>query len=79
MDEGQENSLAMLEQRLSELRKRVMTLEWDKSHNQLNSGMEEKYILIKAEFEALQKKVGEEKAQIRLKETPEPAKEPEKS
>ena len=57
-----------MKDKLSELKMRVMTLEWDKSHNQLNSSMEAKYLQIKTEFEALQKKVDGIKAEAKLEE-----------
>ncbi|HIG98442.1 TPA: hypothetical protein HA231_03390 [Candidatus Woesearchaeota archaeon] len=65
--ESEEESLSGMEERLSEVRKRVMTLEWDKSHSQLNSGMEQKYGQLKAEQEELQKKVGTIKADMKEK------------
>ena len=57
--------LNVMEEKLSDLRKRIMTLEWDKSHNQLNSSMEAKYGQIKTECEALQKKVDGIKAEMK--------------
>lgn len=67
MDEGNDSFSGMVE-KLAELKKRIMTLEWDKSHNQLNSSMEAKYLLIKAEFESLQKKVDAIRAEMKEKE-----------
>ncbi len=69
MDEENETPLNVFEEKLAELRKRIMTLEWDKSHNQLNSSMEAKYLLIKTEFEGLQKKVDCMKTELKAKET----------
>ena len=66
-------SLSDMKDKLSELRKRIMTLEWDKSHNQLNSSMEVKYAQIKTEYETLQKKVDGIVAVIKEQETPSPA------
>ena len=60
--------LDVMKEKLSDLRKRIMTLEWDKSHNQLNSSMEAKYVQIKTECEALQKKVDVTKAELKEKE-----------
>ena len=60
--------LSVMEEKLYELRKRIMTLEWDKSHNQLNSSMEMKYAQAKTELEALQKQVDGIKAEIKGKE-----------
>ncbi len=59
MQEVQEEKMPLedMKEKLSDLRNRIMTLEWDKSHNQLNSSMEAKYAQIKTEFESLQKKV----------------------
>ena len=61
--------LSDMKEKLSEFRKRIMTLEWDKSHNQLNSSMEAKYAQIKTECEALQKKVDGIQAELKEKET----------
>ena len=58
----QTSVLTEMKDKLSELRQRVMTLEWDKSHSQLNSSMEVKYLQMKVEYEQLQKKVDELKA-----------------
>ncbi|MBI2549884.1 hypothetical protein HYV83_01750 [Candidatus Woesearchaeota archaeon] len=65
MQEVQEEKMPLeeLKEKLSDLRKRIMTLEWDKSHNQLNSSMEAKYVQIKTDCEALQKKVDGIKAE----------------
>src|SRR3989338_7027284 len=67
MQEVQEEKMPFeeMKDKLSELRKRIMTLEWDKSHNQLNSSMEAKYAQIKTECEALQKKVDVVKAEMK--------------
>ncbi|MBI3036476.1 hypothetical protein HYY73_01810 [Candidatus Woesearchaeota archaeon] len=66
MNEEESKSFNIMKDKLSELRMRVMTLEWDKSHNQLNSSMELKYSQIKVECETLQKKV--DGIQVELKE-----------
>ncbi len=68
MQEAQEEHMPLsdMKEKLREMNKRLMTLEWDKSHNQLNSSMELKYSQIKVDFEALQKKV--ESMQAELKE-----------
>lgn len=67
MQEVQEVKMPLeeMKEKLSDLRKRIMTLEWDKSHNQLNSSMEAKYAQIKTECEALQKKVDSIKAEMK--------------
>lgn len=57
--------LNVMEENLFDLKKKLMTLEWDKSHNQLNSGMEAKYAQIKTAYEELQKKVSGAKAELR--------------
>ncbi len=61
-------TLSGMKEKLSELRNRIMTLEWDKSHNQLNSSMEAKYLQIKVEYESLQKKVEGIKAELKAQE-----------
>lgn len=60
---GQDNN-ALTEKQLSELKgrleavdKQIMTMEWDKEHNQLNAGIEEKYAQLKAEHDAIVKKM----------------------
>ena len=67
MQEVQEEKMPLeeMKEKLSDLRKRIMTLEWDKSHNQLNSSMEAKYAQIKTECEALQKKIDDVKAEMK--------------
>lgn len=57
IEKMQEPMLSDMKEQLSDLKKRIMTLEWDKSHNQLNSSMEVKYAQIKTEHDSLQKKV----------------------
>ena len=69
MNEENGSSLDAMQEKLRELKKRLMTLEWDKSHNQLNSSMELKFSQIKVEYEDLNKKVEGAKAQIREQET----------
>lgn len=44
-------------ERLSDMRKTLLTLEWDKKHNQIHFGMEEKYNKLKEEYEALEKQL----------------------
>ena len=60
--------LSAVEEQLYDFRKRLMTLEWDKTHNQLNSSMEAKYAEIRAECEKLQKVVDDAKAEARQQE-----------
>ncbi len=52
-----EKQVTELKQRLESVDKQIMTMEWDKEHNQLNSGVEEKYANLKAEHEKLTKKI----------------------
>lgn len=47
MTENKDNEA--LKERLYYLKKRILTLEWDKNHNQLNPGMEYKYEEFKKE------------------------------
>ncbi|MEK6967223.1 MAG: hypothetical protein AABX51_01175 [Nanoarchaeota archaeon] len=42
--------------RMAFLKKRLLTLEWDKTQNQLNSGMEFKLVEFRKEFQDLQSK-----------------------
>ena len=60
--------LGEMKELLRDMKKRLMTLEWDKSHNQLNSSMEMKYSQIKVECEALQKKVDGMQAELKEQE-----------
>ena len=55
--------LSDMKEKLYDLRKRLMTLDWDKTHNQLNSSMEAKYAEIRTECEKLQKVVDSAKAE----------------
>ncbi len=55
-------SLETMKEQLRDLKRQLMTFEWDKSHSQLNSGMEAKYIQVKAAYESLSKQVEEMKA-----------------
>ena len=43
-------------ERMDFLRKRLLTMEWDKRMNQFNAGMEEKFRDFKKEYEELSKK-----------------------
>mgnify|MGYP001598217774 FL=1 len=60
--------LSDMKEKLRDMKKRLMTLEWDKSHNQLNSSMEMKYSQIKTECEALQKTVDGIQAELKEQE-----------
>lgn len=70
MQETQEEHMPLsdMKEKLRDMKKRLMTLEWDKSHNQLNSSMELKYSQIKVDFEALQKKVDGIQAELKEQE-----------
>ena len=68
MQEQNSMPLNIMEEKLHDLRKRLMTLDWDKTHNQLNSSMEAKYAEIREECEKLQKVVDGAKAEVRQQE-----------
>ncbi len=72
-DETKEISLEQLETRISYVRKTILTLEWDKKHNQIHVGMEERYHRMKEEYEILEKQL----AAMRLLEKDEPVEEAE--
>ena len=55
-----EKQIIELKERLSNINKRLLTLEWDKKHNQLNAGMEEKYAELKAEHDKLVAEINED-------------------
>lgn len=55
-------SIETMKEQLLDLKRQIMTFEWDKSHSQLNSGMEAKYAQAKAAYESLNKKFEEVKA-----------------
>ncbi len=52
-----EKQASELKERLESVDKQLMTMEWDKEHNQLNAGIEEKYAKLKAEHDAIIKKM----------------------
>ena len=56
-EQGKEN----IGEELREVRKRLLTLEWDKKHNQLNAGMESAYRELKERYKALTEKTGAQK------------------
>lgn len=45
------------EGKISYLRKRILTLEWDKENNQLNTGMMKQYDELKKEYNRLNEKL----------------------
>ncbi|MBS3132780.1 hypothetical protein J4470_01445 [Candidatus Woesearchaeota archaeon] len=50
-----------LKEKLGDINKKLLTMEWDKKHNQLNAGMEPKYAELKEEHDKILKKInGEE-------------------
>lgn len=50
------------EEKISYIRKRLLTLEWDKDNNQLNTGMLKQYEELKKEFNTLNEKLKAMKA-----------------
>ena len=48
-----------LRERLGEVNRVLLTLEWDKQNNQLNPGMESKYQKLVTERKELNKKISE--------------------
>ncbi|MAG16314.1 hypothetical protein CMO88_04590 [Candidatus Woesearchaeota archaeon] len=52
-EELSEQKRIELKEKLNEIDKRLLTMEWDKRHNQLNAGMEEKYTELKTEHDKL--------------------------
>ena len=67
-------NLEVMKENLRELKGKLITFEWDKSHSQLNSSMELKYSQMKVEFEALQKKVDGLQAELKEHDASEAAK-----
>lgn len=57
-------------EKYDDVRRKVLTLEWDKRHNQINSGMEARYEELKKDFDVLKEKVRIVK-EAEAKETPE--------
>jgi hypothetical protein len=60
-DDTTDTQLKAVDEGLDAIRKRLLTLEWDKKHNQLNAGMESSYNELKAKFKELE----EQKAKIK--------------
>ena len=46
-----------LKEKLGDINKKLLTMEWDKKHNQLNIGMESKYTELKAEHDKILKQI----------------------
>jgi len=60
-DSVSEQQKIELKEKLGDINKKLLTMEWDKKHNQLNSGMESKYTELKEEHDKIVKKInGEE-------------------
>jgi hypothetical protein len=53
-DETTDSQLETLEENMDFVRKRLLTLEWDKKHNQMNSGMESSFNELKARYKELE-------------------------
>lgn len=52
-----EKQASELKERLESVDKQLMTMQWDKEHNQLNAGIEGKYAKLKAEHDSIVKKM----------------------
>lgn len=52
-----EEQKAEIKEKLHDINKKLITMEWDKRHNQLNAGMESKYTQLKAEQDKLLKQI----------------------
>ena len=48
-----EQQRVKLKEKLGEIDKKILTMEWDKDHNQLNMGMESRYVELKAEHDKI--------------------------
>ena len=46
-----------LKEKLGDINKKLLTMEWDKKHNQLNIGMESKYTELKTEHDKILKQI----------------------
>lgn len=57
---SQPEDLTAIKEKLSDVNKKLRTLEWDKKMNQLNTGMEERYAILKEQQMSLLKKVNGE-------------------
>jgi hypothetical protein len=60
-DETTDSQARFVEESMDNIRKRLLTLEWDKKHNQLNVGMESSYNDLKAKYKELE----EQKAKLK--------------
>lgn len=60
-DETADSQTSSIEENMNQIRKRLLTLEWDKKHNQLNVGMESSYNELKAKYKELE----EQKAKLK--------------
>ncbi len=55
-----EEVLLQIKEKLGEVNRQLLTMDWDKRHNQFNPGMEAKYSQLKAEHDTLVKKLSGE-------------------
>ena len=62
MEVAQDMTEKETEEKVSYLRKRILTLEWDKENNQLNAGMQKQHEELKKEFSRLSDKLRTMKA-----------------
>jgi hypothetical protein len=51
---GKDEDAITIDKELNQVRKRILTLEWDKKHNQLNAGMEAQFQELKNRFKELE-------------------------
>jgi hypothetical protein len=63
-DQKKEQSLSdetkiELKEKLREINRQLMTMDWDKKHNQLNPGIELKYSQLRTEHDKIVKELGE--------------------
>jgi len=55
--EVSEEARLQIKEKLGEISIQLLTMDWDKRHNQFNPGMETKYTQLKAEHDSLVKKL----------------------
>ena len=60
--EASDGVTLQLKEKLGEIDRQLLTMEWDKKQNQFNPGMESKYIQLKAEHDSITKKLNGEAA-----------------
>jgi hypothetical protein len=59
-EETLDSQVRDIEVSMEQIKKRLLTLEWDKKHNQLNAGMEGSVVSLKAKYKELE----EQKAKL---------------